>query len=276
MTEKHHKEKQEKSLDPNDPEHDDNKSVNEILSGIEERRPLLDVRALERVLDVAKQMLRYVVEMNEDVELTDSQRRTLNGSRARRFGFINRVMVIAEENLDLAPRSWQIETMRLLVRNMDLLKQIQAVLAQIIRLTDDELLIVSNQVYQMALEYYGSVHSLANRHNPLAMSIFNILREFFTHRRSNATTEEKEPTEKQLKHDFNSLLHGTKEGEIIIENHPAHLTGGQQEIIDETHKPLGEFKAVEHGIICPNCHTENLSHHDFCYKCGKALAVVNK
>jgi hypothetical protein len=69
-------------------------------------------------------------------------------------------------------------------------------------------------------------------------------------------------------------MHGTKDGKIVIENVHPHTTGGGQVILDETFKPHGEFKATEHGPICPECMHENHHESNFCNKCGTKLMIV--
>ena len=53
-----------------------------------------------------------------------------------------------------------------------------------------------------------------------------------------------EPTEKQLEKDIHSLLHGTKDGKIVIENERPTVSKGKRVIVDETQKRKGGFKAT--------------------------------
>ena len=61
--------------------------------------------------------------------------------------------------------------------------------------------------------------------------------------------ETDEPTEKQLKRDFNALEKGKKDGEITIKNVSPKTTGGKREVIDETFKSKASFKETDEGEI---------------------------
>jgi hypothetical protein len=47
----------------------------------------------------------------------------------------------------------------------------------------------------------------------------------------------------------NSLLHGKKDGEVIIKNIKPKTTGGTHEVIDETFRDTAAFKETEQGNI---------------------------
>jgi hypothetical protein len=51
-----------------------------------------------------------------------------------------------------------------------------------------------------------------------------------------------EPTARKTITDTKALLHGKKDGKIVIENVKPHLTGGKHKIIDETFKDSAQFK----------------------------------
>jgi hypothetical protein len=58
-----------------------------------------------------------------------------------------------------------------------------------------------------------------------------------------------EPTGKKVKRDINSLMKGTKDGEVIVKNVRPKTTGGAHEVIDETFKSSASFKDTEEGRI---------------------------
>jgi hypothetical protein len=60
---------------------------------------------------------------------------------------------------------------------------------------------------------------------------------------------EAEPTVKQLEKDFHSLVHGTKDGEIVIKNQKARTVGGKRVVVDKMRSNNGAFKEVEQGEI---------------------------
>ena len=79
-----------------------------------------------------------------------------------------------------------------------------------------------------------------------AESIYNELHEFF---RNMGQHETAEPTQKKIKRDVDALLHGRKDGEVIIKNIKPKTTGGKRKVIDETFKDSAEFKETEEGSI---------------------------
>jgi len=87
-------------------------------------------------------------------------------------------------------------------------------------------------LYGYALEYYGALREAAKRGAIGAEAEFNELRPFFTRSRN----RKKEPTEAQIERDLHALLHGTKDGEIIVKNERPRATGGKHEVIDEIHR----------------------------------------
>ena len=81
-----------------------------------------------------------------------------------------------------------------------------------------------------ALEYYSQVQDAARRRVDSAESIYNELHDFFRR----GPMESDQPTQKKIKRDVDALLHGKKDGEVIIKNVKPKTTGGKHEVIDET------------------------------------------
>jgi hypothetical protein len=102
-------------------------------------------------------------------------------------------------------------------------------------------------LYTDALEYYSQVGDAAKRRIDPAETLRAELRTLFE--RPSSKDKESQPTEKQAKRDFNALLHGKKDGKIVIENVKPKLTGGKRKIIDETFKDTAQFKETEQGEI---------------------------
>jgi len=61
--------------------------------------------------------------------------------------------------------------------------------------------------------------------------------------------ETEQPTQKQVKKDFNAVLKGKKDGVVMAKNIKPKLTGGKREIIDETFKNEAAFKGTVEGDI---------------------------
>ena len=161
----------------------------------------------------------------------------------RRYGFLDKVSDIAEGNPEFVPPFMNTAELKKLIRQIELLRNISANLEQLLRMTNDELLLTGDEAFRIALMYYNSVRDAARRHVQGAESLFNILRLFFNRRR----TTSNEPTEKELERDEKALLHGKKDGEIVIKNENPHTTGGVHEVIDDVHK-----SQTEEGIKISN------------------------
>jgi len=177
--------------------------------------------------------------------LSDSERRRMLGSGVRRYGFIDKTSDIAEDNPDFVPPFLDVEQLKKYIRDIENLRNLSVTLRQLSRLNSDLFLIISDEAFRLALMYYNSVRDASRRRVQGADAIFQTLQLFF--RRSRRTTEE--PTEMEVKHDVNALLHGKKDGKIVIENETPHTTGGKHVVIDETHKDKVNFRESESGEI---------------------------
>jgi hypothetical protein len=173
-------------------------------------------------------------------------RRRLNGVGVRKLGFIERAYEIALENAEFLPHYLTIDRFGTDIQYfmdfrslVDLTDQIREKLWNITIQSSDI-------AYTDALEFYASVREAAKRRVDAAETIFNELSIFF---KSHGRRPEEEPTEKQAKRDFNSLLHGRHDGKLVIENVKPKLSGGKRKIVDETFKDVAEFKETEEGEI---------------------------
>jgi len=164
--------------------------------------------------------------------LTTAERRRLQGSGVRRYGFIDKVSDVADVNPEFAPPFYDGTVLKTKIREIEILRNISAALEQMLRINNDVLLQVSDEAFQMALAYYNTVREAARRRQPGAQAVFNVLRLFFNRPRHTGD----EPTEHEVERDVKALLHGKKDGEIVIKNERPHLVGGVHEVIDETHR----------------------------------------
>ena len=163
--------------------------------------------------------------------LSDVERRRQLGSGVRRYGFIDKVSDFALANPEFIPAYMDEEELKSLIREIELLRDIMSYLQQLLRMTGDMLLVTGTDAYRIALMYYGAVREAANRRAPGADAIFRMLNSFF--KRPRRTKDE--PTEHELERDLRALLHGHKDGEIIIKNESPHTSGGMHEVIDSVH-----------------------------------------
>jgi hypothetical protein len=176
-------------------------------------------------------------------ELSAAQRRRLFGSGIRRLGFIKKVAEVIQVNPELAPSFFDRAHFGNVMTRLDAAISLNATAQQLQRLTNDVLLLLGDEAYRMALIYYIAVRDAATRNVPGARELFGILQAFF--RRGRRPGEE--PTEEEVMRDADALLHGRKDGEVVIRNEKPHMTGGAHEVIDRTHKEKEAWKETEEG-----------------------------
>jgi hypothetical protein len=172
-------------------------------------------------------------------------RMRLNGVGLKKLGFIERALQLAAENPEFLPhylslRKFQADNQYFtsLRSAFDVMRQVQEIVWNII-------IEASDVVYTDALEYYASVREAAKRRVDPAETLYNDLFAFF--KRGSRPTEE--PTQKQLKRDFDALEKGRKNGRLLIENEMPKTTGGKRKVIDETYKDTARFKGTEEGDL---------------------------
>jgi hypothetical protein len=182
----------------------------------------------------------------ESVELSQSERRRLQGAGTRRYGFIDKISDVIPVNPQFLPSNVSEPEYKELIRKFEVIRNITIVLRQILRVVSDMQLIMGDEAYRLALSYYGAVRDAARRRVPGAQELFNVLRTFFvTMRRTR-----EEPTEMEVERAVRGLERGTRTGKIVIENEEDKIVKGRHIVIDDTHKPeKASFRVSEEGEI---------------------------
>jgi len=166
-------------------------------------------------------------------ELSNAERRRLQGASHRRYGFIDEISDVMQTNARFIPSNVDEGTFKLDIRLFEVVRNINIMLTQMQRTVQDIQLVMADDLYRQALSYYGSVRDAAIRRVEGAQALFELLRSFFHRRRQQGD----EPTEHEVERDVRALLHGRKDGKVLIENEHPHVEGGKHTVIDETHKP---------------------------------------
>jgi hypothetical protein len=192
--------------------------------------------------------LSYMKQVMEDhaAHLRSLDRRRLNGVGIKKLGFIERALELAREDPEFLPHYLTLakfEEDNVYFTNVrsifDLLRQLQELFWNIVMEAADVL-------YTDALEFYASVREAANRRVDPAESIHAELFRFF---KIKGMRTGEEPTEKELKRDMNALLHGRKDGKIVVEAVKPKTTGGTRTVIDETFKDSIQIKKTDEEDI---------------------------
>ena len=170
-----------------------------------------------------------------DVEhaLSKIERMRKLGAGIRRYGFIDKVSDVASDNLQYAPRVFDAEALKDDLRYIEQLRNLILLVNKFSRALNDILLIRGDDALAKALLYYNSVRELSRRRVPGAETVFRVLQPFFRQPRRPS----EKPTEPEVERDVRALLHGKKDGKIVIENERPHLVGGKHVVVDEMGKP---------------------------------------
>ena len=193
---------------------------------------------LEELIGTLDALRDRFMDMSSNRGLTDAERRRLLGSGVRRYGFIDKVSDLAGVNSAFIPPFMDLEELKKLIRQIEDLRDIASILQQMVRINMDNLLVAGDEAFRIALMYYNSVRDLARRQVAGADALFKILQLFFRRRRN---TEE-EPTESELERDMRALLHGHKDGKIVIENERPVRSRGKRIVSDDTHSGRAAVK----------------------------------
>ncbi|MCL2117988.1 MAG: fibronectin type III domain-containing protein [Planctomycetaceae bacterium] len=184
--------------------------------------------------------------------LTPAERRRLNGSGVRRYGFIDKVSDVSADY----PQFWPAavsgasgsvdfqDRLKERLREIEVLRNLLVWSNYVARVVRDLLLIASDDAFRMANTYYATVRTAARRQLPEAAQVFQMIDLFW--RRPRRTTEE--PTIPEVERDLRALLRGTKDGEIIVRNESDQIVKGERVIIDNTMKAQSsKFKVQSEG-----------------------------
>jgi len=217
--------------------------------------------ALRRPPNNPEMPLDYIADMEESFrswrdELEDFSRhlraldrKRLNGVGLKKLGFIGRALLLAAENSEFLPHYLTLQKFQADNQYFISLRSAFDVLMQVREILWNVIIEASDVLYTDALEYYASVREAAKRRVDPAETLFNDLAVFFKSRGTHTGEDEAEPTQKQIKRDFNALQHGKRDGKIVIENIKPKTTAGIHKVIDETFKNTAEFKQSEEGSI---------------------------
>jgi hypothetical protein len=189
----------------------------------------------------------------ETTVLTLAERRRLQGSGVRRYGFIDKVSDVAEQYPQFwpavvygedSPVDFQVGLKENL-RKIEALRNLLLWVRTLERVIGDLFLLTSNVAFQQANTYYGAVR-VAARSNVLgARQIYQLLQLFW--RRTRDKSQE-QPTIPETIRDVRGILRGTKVGSVYVSNEADSTVKGKRTIVDETRKkPKSGVKVVEHA-----------------------------
>jgi hypothetical protein len=205
-------------------------------AGEERLIPMADIQTIMDLLTEAEDIFSSYAH-----PLTPVERRRLNGTSYKRYGFIAQCFAYVQQHPDLKPSYLKLDDD---FRDYERIRGVYEYLQQFESVVYDAMLYASNEAYNGALAYYSYIREAARQHVPGAEAIYHSLKAFFASHGAHATAGE--PTEEQIERDVKSLLHGTKEGKIVIENEIPVQEKARREVFDSVHKP---DRAIDETVI---------------------------
>jgi hypothetical protein len=205
------------------------------------RNPAIPPETLDSMINRLSQFMGEVEPYAVHLRPLDRQR--LRGVGLKKQGFIEGAYSLAVINPQFLPSYLTIEKLRKDIEysaNIRILFDLCKQLYEYVHNLDIQ---SSDVKYTDMLAFYASVRKAAKRRIDGAQTIHRELEPFFKH--PGAAGEAL--TEKKLKRDVNALLHGKRNGKIVIKNVKPKLTGGKRKVIDEQYDGSEQYKETEDG-----------------------------
>jgi hypothetical protein len=194
----------------------------------------LDMR--QELVDKMDELAQIVNEARDLIAHQTGRRSIAVGKGFRNYGFMMASNQSMNNFPELAPNFVDIDSFNDVVEDYLFARDVAERMLSITNDVRDIMNIFGNIAFDFALAYYANVRSIANRTgDKTAVSVFQILQRFFSRKRT--PTNGEEPTEKQLERDFHALLHGHRDGEIVVRNQNPTVSGKVHEVLDDTHSP---------------------------------------
>jgi len=191
---------------------------------------------------------RFIQEENIDSTLNGKERLRLFGAGVRNYGFIEKSWDIVRDNPDFRPSLFNHEQFGEDITEFDKYRQLYFLLEKFLAVVNEAMLVRSDVLFRDALRIYGNLREMSRARVPGAEPLFRALLQFFRRNRS-AEMVEAEPTIKQLEKNFNKLIHGHADGEIVIKNEKPRLVAGSRKVVDNVRKGKSAIKETAQAEI---------------------------
>jgi len=154
--------------------------------------------------------------------LTPAERQRLISVRVKGLGFLEAVLGSMQLNPSLVPQWLDPNVLADRIVNYTLIHSMFTVDDGLQKIISDMDLIAANDAYTEALKYYNILRDEAKAKNPDAIAEYANLKIYFNKSSKN-----------EVLSDVESLLHGTKDGKIVIENTTPAAEKGALSVTDE-------------------------------------------
>ncbi|MDR0546468.1 MAG: hypothetical protein LBG77_02615 [Dysgonamonadaceae bacterium] len=161
--------------------------------------------------------------------LSPAERGRKIGAGIKNWGFVEACYASAKANPQFLPSYLPVADFTDAMDDFMRKRTLYMALQQFLQEVSDSMLTASDLAYRDALEYYNTLKVAAREKVPGAETEYKTLSVYF----KRTKTVSAEPTEKQLERDIHALLHGSKDGKVVIENERPVVSGGKREVVDE-------------------------------------------
>jgi hypothetical protein len=209
----------------------------------QENIPLLPETLMADIIESVKNCAEDFTDVTKN-NLTDTQRRRKVGAGTGNYGFIDKVSDLAEENAQFV-QFFKLADLKNCLRNVETCLNLAALLIGFYQAVTNTMMVYSDDAYSMALIFYNNVKEMQRRGDPMAVSLYRILKTYFKKTKSVSA----EPTEKEQQKHVNALIHGKKDGTFSIENISPKTTAGVHKVVDNTRTGKAEFKESEERSV---------------------------
>jgi hypothetical protein len=160
-----------------------------------------------------------------------AERGRLIGAGIKNLGFIETAYNSAQANQQFVPSYIDLVEFRDAIDDFNSKRTLLSLIQQFAQQVSDSTLASGDVAYHNSLGYYSAVKEADRQRVPGAEAEYKLMSKYFKKGKSSKSTAQ--PTEAQIERDVRSLLHGTKEGRVIIENAQPSVAGGKREIVDD-------------------------------------------
>lgn len=185
---------------------------------------------ITELIDTAKELF-----ADNAATLSPAERQRLIASSVRNIGFIQASYLSAEGHHTFLPPYLAMDAYTADKDDFERKRALWTAINDFAQEVSDSMLEASDVVYRDSLAYYNTLKEAVKQKVAGAEGEFNLLKSYFT--RPKASSSGAGPTEAQIERDVRSLLHGTKEGKIVIEKDIPAAKKAHLAVRDNVHSP---------------------------------------
>jgi hypothetical protein len=205
--------------------------LSELLAaqGYEPLQSIFPDSTMRAIIELINKAKNYFAEYSTTLSTGDRSRKI--GTGIKNLGFIEASYASAGANPKFLPSYLSLSAFT--ESNDDFIRKrtLNMVLQQFEKEVSDSMLDAGDIDYRHALDYYNTLKTASHQRIPGAETEFKMLSAYF--KKTKPSTSD--PTAAEVERDVRSLLHGTKEGRVVIENERPSVSEGKRKIVDEVH-----------------------------------------